>query len=74
MKLSEAILNILGDCWEKFICSPVPVRLMEEFPASKVHLQPATSLVASWGVVIGQNSVLQWNGGGGGECKEQRVL
>ena len=39
---------------------------MEEFPASKVHLQPATSLLASWGVVIGQNSVLQWNGGGGG--------
>ena len=39
VKLSEAILNILGDCWEKFICSLLPPRLMEEFPASKVHLQ-----------------------------------
>ena len=40
IKLSEAILNILGDCKEKFICSLLPARLIEEFPASKVHLQP----------------------------------
>ena len=39
IKLSEAILSILGDFWEKFICSSLPARLMEEFPASKVHLQ-----------------------------------
>ena len=30
IKLSEAILSILGDCWETFICSPLPARLMEE--------------------------------------------
>ena len=37
MKLSEAILSILGD---KFICSTLLARLMEEFPASKMRLQP----------------------------------
>ena len=65
-QLSEAILSILGDCWEKFICSSLPARLMEEFPASTVHLQPATSLLASWGVVIGQNSFSGRGGGGRG--------
>ena len=45
IKLSEAILSILGDCWETFIClSSLPSRLKEEFPASKVHLQAATWL------------------------------
>ena len=39
IKLSEAIFSILGDCWEKFICSSLPARLVEEFLASKVHLQ-----------------------------------
>ena len=39
IKLSEAIL---GDFWEKFICSSLLARLVEEFPASKVHLRPAT--------------------------------
>ena len=48
IKLSEAILSILGDCWEKFICSSLPARLMEEFPASKVHLQPATWLTGKF--------------------------
>ena len=38
IKLSEAHLSILGDCWKKFICSSLPASLMEEFPASKVHL------------------------------------
>ena len=38
---------------------------MEEFPAIKVHIQPAI-LLASLGVVIGQNSALQWREGGGG--------
>ena len=40
------------------MCSSLPARLMEEFPASKVHLQPAyiQTLLASLGVVIGQNS------------------
>ena len=44
IKISEAILSILGDCWEKCICSSLPARLMKRFPASKVHLQPATWL------------------------------
>ena len=30
IKLFEAILSILGDCWEKFICSSLPARLMED--------------------------------------------
>ena len=42
-KLSEVILkSIIGDCWEKFPHSQQG--LMEEFPASKLHLQPATWL------------------------------
>ena len=44
IQLSETILSILGDCWEKFICSSLPGRLMGEFPASKVHLQSITCL------------------------------
>ena len=58
---------------------------MEEFPTSEVHLQPATRLpgkfpsrrlsrhyeilMASLGVVIGQNSALLWGEGGGGDSK-----
>ena len=43
IKLSEAIFSILGECWEKYICSSLPAaRLTEGLPASKVHLQPAT--------------------------------
>ena len=41
-------LLILGDFWKKFICSSFPGRLMEEFPASKVHLQPATWLTGKF--------------------------
>ena len=44
LKLPEAISSILGNCWEKFICSTLPARLMEEFSASKVHLQHSTWL------------------------------
>ena len=40
IKLSEANISILRDCWEKFICFSLLARLMEEFPASKVHIQP----------------------------------
>ena len=47
-KVSEAILNILEDCWEKFICSSLPARLMDEFPASKVHLKPTTWLTGKF--------------------------
>ena len=36
IKFSETILSILGDCWKKSICSSLPARLMEEFPASKL--------------------------------------
>ena len=44
IKVSEAILSILGDCWEKFICSSLLARLMEELRPSKMQLQPATWL------------------------------
>ena len=37
IKISKAILSILGDWWETFICSSLPAGLMA-FPASKVHL------------------------------------
>ena len=36
IKISETILSILGDCWKKIICSSLPARLMEEFPASNL--------------------------------------
>ena len=36
IKFSESILSTLGDCWKKIICSSLPARLMEEFPASKL--------------------------------------
>ena len=42
IKLSETILSILGGCWEKFLCSSLPARQLEEFQASKMHLKPAT--------------------------------
>ena len=48
IKLSEAILSTLRDCWEKAICSSLPARLMEEFPASKVHLQPTIWLTGKF--------------------------
>ena len=48
IKLSEAILSVLGDCWEKFISSSLPARLMEDFPASKVHPKPATWLTGKF--------------------------
>ena len=32
IKLSEFILSMLGDFWEKSICFSLPARLMEEFP------------------------------------------
>ena len=85
IKLSEAILRILGDCWEKFICSSLPARLMEEFPVSKVHLQPATwltgkftsrrmskyyCLVWVWGRRVKFSPSLR--GGGGGSIGWQR--
>ena len=33
--MSEAILNILGDCREKFICSSLPARLTEGWRGSQ---------------------------------------
>ena len=48
IKLSEAILSILGDCWEKIICSSLPAGLIEEFPASKVLLHSATWLIGKF--------------------------
>ena len=40
--------NHFGDCWEKFTCYSLPARLLEEFPDSKVHLQPATWLTGKF--------------------------
>ena len=36
IKFSETISSILGDCWKKSICSSLPARMMEEFPASNL--------------------------------------
>ena len=50
VKLSEAILSILGDFWEKFKCSPRPTSSKSDgrVPVSKVHLQPATWLTGKF--------------------------
>ena len=61
IKLSETILNILGDFWETFISSAPHSQqdLMEGFPASKLHLQPATWVTGKFSqqsyVVIGRH-------------------
>ena len=60
-------LSILGDCWEKSICCSLPARLMEEFPANKVYLQPTTCNLVYWEVLPGVvdrrcNSPGQWRG------------
>ena len=44
INFSEAILSVLGDSWKKVICTTLPASLVEEFPASKVHLQPESWL------------------------------
>ena len=62
--MSEAILNILGDCWEKFICSSLPARLMKRFPASKVHLQP--DLLGSFPADVGHRAKFSPSGGAEG--------
>ena len=46
---SLCVLSLpLGDCWEKFMCSSLPARLMEEFQDSKVYLQHATWLTGEF--------------------------
>ena len=62
--MSEAILNILGDFWEKFICSSLPARLMKRFPASKGHLQP--DLLGSFPADVGHRAKFSPSGGGEG--------
>ena len=62
--MSEAILNILGDCWEKFICSSLPARLMKRFPASKGHPQP--DLLGSFPADVGHRAKFSPSGGGRG--------
>ena len=67
LMLSEAILSILGDCWENLICSTLPARLMGEFPASKVHLHLATWLTGklpSWRLSHHYWPVWVWAEGG----------
>ena len=58
IKFSETMLSILGDCWKKIICSSLPARLMEEFPASNL----TTCNLTYWEVYffIGLNSDLEW--------------
>ena len=49
LMVSEAILSILGDCWENLIGSSLSARLMVEFPASKVlYIHPATWLTGKF--------------------------
>ena len=62
--MSEAILSILGDCWEKFICSSLPARLMKRFPTSKGHLQP--DLLGSFPADVGHRAKFSPSGGGRG--------
>ena len=59
-KASEAILSILGDCWEKCIRSSLPARLMEEFPGSRVQPTLCSNITGQFrcGLKVG--------GGGGG--------
>ena len=61
IKLSEAILSILGDCWEKFFCSTPPARLTEEFPASRVHLQHSTWLTGKFSADVCPEPVWVWS-------------
>ena len=66
--------KLLGNIYLQ--CSSLPARLMEGFPASKVHLQPATWVTGNFSqqsyVVIGRHrakfspSVRGRGGGGGG--------
>ena len=44
IKLFEAILSILGDCWEKFICSSLPARLMEDDAILDIKSIPSDTL------------------------------
>ena len=62
IKFSEAMSSILGDCWEKVICSSLPARLTDEFPASNLTYWDVSGQL---GVVRGQNSALQLGGEGG---------
>ena len=73
--------NNFGRLLGKFISSSLPARLMEEFPASKVHLQPAAWLTGKfpskrtsrhywplWVLPKGEVQPFSWAvGGGGGE-------
>ena len=67
IKLSEAILSILRDCWEKtYLFLMCPARLTEEFPASKVHLQRQCNLtyweegIGNW---MGLEAEVHWGKG-----------
>ena len=70
IKLSEAILRILGDFWEKFKCFPPPTRSKTEGRVLRQQSAPTTcnltywevsqqthlqTLLATLGVVQGQN-------------------
>ena len=48
----------------KFICSPLPARLMKRFPASKGHLQP--DLLGSFPADVGHRAKFSPSGGGRG--------
>jgi len=58
--------TISGGCWKKFICSSLPARLMDEFPASKVHLPP----IGHWVWSKGEIHSFQAERGGGGTSEK----
>ena len=60
--LSEASLSILKDCWEKFICSSLPARLMEEFPDRKLTYWQVSqqTYVQTLQASLGENSNRPW--------------
>ena len=79
IKLSEAILSILGDCWENIYLFLTPSKTGGRVPSQQgapttcnrlTYQEVSQKLLASLGVVIGQNSALSLGkavkGGGGG--------
>ena len=60
IKMSEAILNILGDCREKFICSSLPARLTEGWrgsqpaPVTAKNTSPIDVVLFAWSTGRGE--------------------
>ena len=60
IKMAEAILNILGDCREKFICSSLPARLTEGWrghqpaPVTAKNTSPIDVVLFAWSTGRGE--------------------